>query len=67
MNARFEAIQKEMNVRFEAIQKEMNARFEAMDKRFQSIEKRLGFIQWLIGSGLLLVALKLFFPNIFPQ
>jgi predicted nuclease with TOPRIM domain len=49
----------------------MNARFEAMEKnnaiRFESIEKRLSFMQWLIGGGVLLVALKLFFPHIFPH
>jgi hypothetical protein len=49
----------------------MNARFEAMEKnnaiRFESIEKRLSFMQWLIGGGVLLVAHKLFFPHIFPR
>jgi flagellar biosynthesis/type III secretory pathway chaperone len=63
MNARFEAIDK----RFEAMEKANAARFEAINQRFESLEKRLAFMQWLIGGGVLLVALKLFFPHIFPH
>jgi len=51
MEKRFEALQREMHTRFEALQREINARFEAVDKRFESLEKRLSFTQWLIGIG----------------
>jgi len=63
MNARFEAV----NQRFEAMEKANVARFETINQRFESLEKILAFMQWLIGGGVLLVALKLFFPHIFPQ
>lgn len=41
MNARFEALQREMDKRFEALQREMDARFEA-------VEKRISFLQWIV-------------------
>jgi len=70
INQRFEQMEKANAARFEAI----NQRFEAINQRFEALEKRLTFIQWLIGGGvatailgLLLVALKLFFPQIFPK
>ena len=34
-----------MNARFEALQREMDKRFEAVDKRLDSLEKRLSFMQ----------------------
>jgi hypothetical protein len=59
MNIRFEAQRKESDARFEAI----NARFEAvlaeqralreeMNARFEAMDKRLSFLQWLIGIGI---------------
>jgi len=59
MNIRFEAQRKESEARFEAI----NARFEAvlaeqralreeMNARFEAMDKRLSFLQWLIGIGI---------------
>jgi chromosome segregation ATPase len=48
MNARFEALTREMDTRFEAI----NSRFEAMNARFEAMDKRLSFLQWLIGIGI---------------
>jgi len=56
-----------MNARFEAMERANIARFEAINQRFESLEKRLAFMQWLIGGGVLLIALKLFFPHIFPH
>ena len=58
MNARFEALQREMDKRFEALDK----RFEALDKRFEALEKRLNFMQWFIGLGftILTVLMTLF-------
>ncbi len=50
INTRFESLLKEMNTRFEAQQKEMNTRFEAIEKRFS-------FMQWLIASGIAIIAL----------
>jgi glutathione S-transferase len=46
-----------MEIRFEALQREMNARFEAMDKRFESLERRLTFTQWFIGAGFTLITI----------
>jgi DNA anti-recombination protein RmuC len=51
MNTRFEAIIQEMNIRFEAQKKESDARFEAINARFEALDKRLNFLQWLIGIG----------------
>jgi hypothetical protein len=59
MNIRFEAQRKESDARFEAI----NSRFEAvlaeqralreeMNARFEAMDKRLSFLQWLIGIGI---------------
>jgi hypothetical protein len=59
MNIRFEAQRKESDARFEAI----NSRFEAvlaeqralreeMNARFEALDKRLSFLQWLIGIGI---------------
>ena len=77
INQRFEQMEKANAARFEAINQRfeaINQRFEAINQRFEALEKRLTFIQWLIGGGvatailgLLLVALKLFFPQIFPK
>jgi hypothetical protein len=39
------ALRIEMNLRFEAQRKESDAKFEALDKR-------LNFLQWLIGIGI---------------
>ena len=50
INTRFEALLKEMNTRFESQQQEMNARFETLEKRFS-------FMQWLIASGIAIIAL----------
>jgi hypothetical protein len=60
MNARFEALQKEMNARFEAIEKANAARFEAL-------QNQIKFLMWYLGAGGILVILKLFFPHIFPH
>ena len=49
MDARFEALQREINTRFASIQREMVARFEAVDVRFESLNKRLNFLMWFIG------------------
>ena len=52
MNKRFEAVDK----RFEAVDR----RFEAVDKRFEEIykymDKRFASTQWLIGTGIALLA-----------
>ncbi len=67
MHARFEAMEKSNAARFEATQKEMNAQFGAL-------KEQLNFIKWLLTGGVataiastLLIALKLFFPHIFPH
>ena len=64
MQARFEALQKDMdrkfeimNQRFEALEREMQARFEAINKRFEVLERRLNFMQWLITVGFSFLAL----------
>jgi len=44
-------------VRHEALMKEMSTRFEAVNARFEALEKRLSFIQWLIGTGIALTTL----------
>ncbi len=53
---------REMNARFEALQREMDKRFEAIDKRFEVLEKRFNFIQWFMGLGftILVVLMTLF-------
>jgi DNA anti-recombination protein RmuC len=62
MNTRFEAIIQEMNIRFEAQKKESDARFEAINSRFEALEKRLNFLQWLITIGFsFLIGLMTFF------
>jgi len=52
IDARFDAMQKEMdrrfeesNRRFEALQKEMDRRFEEMNKRFEAMDKRFEALQ----------------------
>jgi hypothetical protein len=66
MNARFEAITKEMNTRFEVITKEMNARFEVQkresDARFEALEKRLNFLQltMMLGFTILSILITIF-------
>jgi hypothetical protein len=52
MNLRFEAQKKESDIKFEAI----NARFEALITRFEALDKRLTFLQWLIGIGFTFLA-----------
>ena len=56
MNKRFEEMQRAMDKRFE----DMNKRFEemqrAMDKRFEDMNKRFNSLQWMIGTGIALVA-----------
>ena len=66
MHARFEAMERRFEAidqRFEALQREMHARFEAlqreMDTRFQAVEKRLNFLQWMMGIGFTLTNLVL--------
>ncbi|MFZ8830547.1 MAG: hypothetical protein ACO2OY_00030 [Thermodesulfobacteriaceae bacterium] len=62
MNTRFEAIIQEMNTRFEAQKKESDARFEAINSRFEALEKRLNFQQWLITIGFsFIIGLTTFF------
>ena len=51
MEKRFEALQREMNARFEALQREIDTRFEATEKRFESLEKRLNLLQWVVVLG----------------
>jgi hypothetical protein len=45
------ALRIEMNLRFEAQRKESDAKFEAINARFEALDKRLTFLQWLIGIG----------------
>ena len=54
MDRRFEAVDK----RFEEMRKDMNRRFEAVDKRFAST-------QWLIGTGIALLAMMIAFFQFF--
>ena len=49
MNKRFEEMQKAIDKRFEEMQKAIDKRFEDMNKRFNSP-------QWMIGTGIALVA-----------
>jgi len=37
-----------MNLRFEAQRKESDVKFEAINARFEALDKRLTFLQWLI-------------------
>jgi len=64
IQARFEALQKDMDrkfeimsQRFEALERETQARFEAINKRFEVLERRLNFMQWLITVGFSFLAL----------
>jgi len=45
------ALRIEMNLRFEAQRKESDVKFEAINARFEALDKRLTFLQWLIGIG----------------
>jgi len=65
MNTRFEAIIQEMNTRFEAQKKESDARFEAINSRFEALEKRLNFLQWLIAIGFSVLIGLMTFLNFF--
>jgi len=40
-----------MNARFEALQREIDTRFQATEKRFESLEKRLNLLQWVVVLG----------------
>ena len=64
IQARFEALQKDMDrkfeimsQRFEALERETQARLEAINKRFEVLERRLNFMQWLITVGFSFLAL----------
>ena len=75
MNRRFEAVDK----RFEAVDKRFEAvdkRFEAVDKRFEemredmnrrfeAVDKRFASTQWLIGTGIALLAAMIAFFQLF--
>ena len=68
MNRRFEAVDKrfeemreDMNRRFETVDK----RFEAVDKRFEAVDKRFASTQWLIGTGIALLAAMIAFFQLF--
>ena len=67
MNKRFEEMQRamdkrfeDMNKRFEEMQRAIDKRFEemqrAIDKRFEDMNKRFNSLQWMIGTGIALVA-----------
>jgi hypothetical protein len=50
------ALRIEMNLRFEAQRKESDIKFEAINARFEALDKRLNFLQWLIGIGIAFLA-----------
>ncbi len=56
MNTRLESLQTEMNTRFEAVIKEMRTGFDLINTRIESLEKRFNFMQWLIASGIAIMA-----------
>ena len=56
-----------MNARFEALQREMDKRFEAVDKRLDSLEKRLSFMQWVLGIGLSFLGILITVLNLFAK
>ena len=61
MDKRFEEIREDINRRFEAVDK----RFEAVDKRFEAVDKRFASTQWLIGTGIALLAMMIAFFQFF--
>jgi len=46
-----------------SLQKEMNTLFEKIDKRFEALEKRLSFLQWLVASGFTFVSILITLVN----
>ena len=52
LRSEMKLLREDMNKRFEAVDK----RFEAVDKRFEAVDKRFASMQWLIGTGIALLA-----------
>ena len=61
MDKRFEALQHQMDKRFESLQQEMDKRFESVDKRFEDLNKRIGFMSWFVPSIITIVVVILKF------
>jgi len=61
MDKRFEALQQQMDKRFESLQQEMDKRFESVDKRFEDLNKRIGFMSWFVPSIITIVVVILKF------
>ena len=61
VDRRFTEMREDMNRRFEAVDK----RFEAVDKRFEAVDKRFASTQWLIGTGITLLAAMIAFFQLF--
>ena len=65
INIRFDSLIREMNARFEALKQESDAKFEAINARFEALDKRLSFLQWLIVFGFTFISVVITLLNFF--
>ena len=68
MNRRFEAVDKRFEAvdkRFETVDKRFEEIREDMNRRFEAIDKRFASTQWLIGTGIALLAAMIAFFQLF--
>ena len=52
----FMHLDQDLRSEMKLLREDMNKRFEAVDKRFEAVDKRFASMQWLIGTGIALLA-----------
>ena len=56
LRSEMKLLREDMNKRFEAVDKRFEEMRKDMDKRFEAVDKRFASTQWLIGTGIALLA-----------
>ncbi len=57
MNARIDTLTSEMNARIGTLASETNARIDTLAGAVQSLQREIGTLRWMIGSGFTLLGL----------